>query len=807
MIELRLTLRGIRKNAGTLVLAVISLGLAIGAGTAIFNLLNAVLLRPLPVADPESLVFVYRTVEPEMFDHGPTSYPDFQHYRSHSETLQDLAAYSHEPLVVSDDRGTGRLWAGIVSSHYFDLLGVAPHRGRFFTAEDRSADAPPVAVLSHQLWERRYGGDPGVLGRTLRLNDRTPATIIGVAPPGFTGTILEYAIELWLPIRQGEERLGDRRRSWLTVLLGRLQPDATVAQAQSELRTLASGLAQTYPDSHQHHSVNVVPARLVATPSGREWSFSFYGLLLATAILMLLVACNNLAGILLARAFGRRRESAVLQAMGAERRQVMLLFWLESLAVATAAGGVGLLFALWSRRMIRGLMPFWEAPIALDLSFDPRTAGFIVLLVVFCGGVIGLAPAFSGTPRRLAGELKQGRGATSSRSAWLRRTLVVGQVPLSLALLVIAGLLVRSLQQSNAVELGFAAEEVLVVRLETRLQDFERERGQELYRQLAERIETLAGVEAVALAQGFPFGHNIGRTPLAVPGLEVAEGEEPVAFFNVVGPGYLEALGIPLQHGRFIERRDDGEAPRVAVVNRTLADELWPGQDAVGRRLKPASVPEEAYEVVGVVGDARYRGLQEEPQPLMYLSLDQFYRSNVSCLVRTLLADPQTLLPALRHEIRQLAPEVPLYDARPLTTFVYWIMWQQRMVGFFVTLFGTVAVLLAALGLYGIIAYLTRRRTAEMALRMALGARPRDVFLLVVRQGVGLTAAGLVVGLLVAAAAAHWLVRDYLFGVGPYDPLVYAVAAAILLAVAFVASSLPARRAARLSPMDGLREE
>lgn len=792
-----------RFKGGFVWIGVLALAFGIGTSTAAFDLLNASLLRPLPVQEPDRLIGLYRSNEQRQ-GHGPLSYPDYLDYRRRAQSLEDLAAYTQRPFVfVHEDQAT-RTWGGVVSQNYFDVLGLQAERGRFFLGDDKDASSSVPVVLSYDFWQERFNGDPGILGTEVSLNRESTGTVVGIAPEGFQGTVLEYSLDFWRPIPSGDELLEQRGARWLNVLIGRLRDGVALRQAEAELRSIAAGLAEAHPETHEASDVNVEPLRLIAPPPARRQGFLLYGVLLLASLLVLVVASNNLISLLVARAFGKRRDTSVCQALGASRWDAGRPFLLEGILFALVAAIGGVLFAHLARARVHDLLPAWRAPLNLDLSPDLRTVGFLGAIVLLVALGASLAPAFVGTRSRFVEDIQEGGKSTPGRgAAWIRRGLVASQVPVAMVLMVVSGMMLRSLHQASRVNVGFDAQDVVVFSLETELQNLGPERTTRLYGRLVDFASTLPGVETVAVAQGFPFGNNWGRRTIWIPGLEA---EPQRVLVNVVNPDYFSALDIPLLQGRRFEQIDDAQSPVVGIVNSAFAERFSFDSGPVGQRIRFDSPEGEELQIVGVVASSRYRRLRQEPAPMLYLTSNQSSAPNMSLLVESSLAST-TIVDSLRQELRQIAPEVPSYNVGPLTSFTNFFVWQQRMIGFFATVLGGVTLVLGCLGVFGIIDYFTRRRTREIAVRMALGANRPNITSLVLWQGLLPIATGLAIGLLAAVAISQLMLTRFLFAIGPLDPIVYLSVSVLLLLMAMLATWYPAYQAARVQPMHGLRTD
>lgn len=798
--------RSLRNLSGALLLGAVVLGVGIGTTTGVLNLMNAALWRPLPVERPSQLVAIYRTNE-ERVDFGPSSYPDFAALRQGSRTLSGLVASGELQVAMRHDRGADVVWCGVVSSDYFQLLGVSAARGRVLQADDAMPQGPRPVVLSHRYWSQRFGRDPAVIGEEVRMDDE-PAVVVGVAAEPFTGTIFEYSLDCWIPIRAGDSGLEDRGVRWLTTLIGRRAPGASLDAARQELSTIARRLSDEYPDTTAGMELHVVPLRLNAVPLVREGYYRLYGLLLLAAGFVLLASCSNLASLLLARAVTRRHDHAVSMVLGARRRHLFRSYLLDSAVLCLGAGLVALGVALWIGRIVEGMLPAWEATLAVDLSFDGKTWLAFAGLIVACTLIIGCLPAVVALRTRMVRDL-QARSTSSRRTVWLRRALVVAQIPLSLVLLVAAGLLLQSLTRAYHVDIGFDSRDVVVVGLAGNAGGDAGGNGEPAgavetaRRRAVEEVRSLPGVETASLAQGFPFGFNWsgGQLP-ATDG----SGQPLRVNVDAVGPDFFAALDVPVLAGRTFDPALDRAGGRpVAVISLQVAEWLWPGEDAVGRLLPSLGADDERLTVVGVVGDLRSRRLQEEPLPFVYLPIAQASLGRVSLVIEARRGLAARLLPEVRQRVRASAPELPLEYVRTLDSFVYFFQWQQRLLGLLVGLLGVVAVVLAVLGLYGTLSYITRGRAQDIAVRMALGADRRNVVVMVVRQAMVMAGLGLVLGLLAAAAVSRILVAGFLFETDPLEPWIFGVAFVTLAGLAGISAWLPARRAAHVEPQEGLR--
>jgi predicted permease len=814
--DLRYGARMLAKKPGFTLVAVITLSLGIGANTAIFSLVNAILLRPLPVADPARLVTV-SLVKRQSAGLGLFSYLDYQNFRDKNEVLVGLAAYRFAPMNLSAIAGKGdnneRVWGYIVSGNYFDLLGVKAALGRTFSSEEgRTPDAHPVVVLSHGCFERRFRADPGVVGRTIILNGRQ-FTVIGIAPEGFTGTEHFFTPEIWAPsmmqswIDPGAGRLEQGGGSgWFTV--GRLKPGVSAVQAQAALGTLAAELGREYPPHYEGMTVQLTPPGLVI-PAARTSVLSLASLLMVTVGMVLAVACANLAGLLLTRATARRQEIAIRLALGASRWRLVRQLLTESVLLAGLGGGFGLLLAFWMADLVMALKLPLDIAVKIDLQTDWRVLSFTLLLSLLTGVLFGLIPALQATKTDLVPVLKNEPLMAGYRRSRLRNSLIVAQLALSFVLLIAAGLMVRSLQRMQMLGPGFETEHAAVMSVNLSLQGYDEARAQEFYRQLTARVESLPGVQSASITSFLPLSLHYLGIGIHLEGQPPERGARvPEAMQGSVGLNYFATMGIPLIAGRDFTAQDKKEAPSVAIINETFARRFWPGQSAIGKRFRTGNEGP-LIDVIGVARDGKYFSLSEEPRPFVYRPLLQSYvgdASNDGTLIVCTVGDPGLIVMSVRHEIEQLDASLPVFDVKTLTEHMRLSLFPLRAGAAIVGGFGLLALALAATGIYGVMAYAVAQRTHEIGIRMALGAQSRDVLQLVVKQGMILALLGVMIGL-AASLALTRLMSNLLFGVSAIDSLTFIVTALLLVSVALVACWIPARQATRIDPMVALRFE
>lgn len=804
MNDLSYALRQLRRTPGFTLAAAVTIGLGVGATTAIFSVVNAILLRPLPVAEPDRLINIQEQTETRRFK-GSHSLPEFQEYRARADGTVEIAGHHLSDIILNTGTQTRATLALDVSANYFDVLGIRPALGRFFgEAEARAPGAAPVAVISHELWQNDLGGDPAVVGSTVHVNSR-PLTVIGVAPEGFHGTMLGARPRVWLPLGlYGEFHPRRNLQAWgasqWIQMFGRLEPGIAAEQAEAALTVIARQLAATHeyfegetPVAARVRSFSAVP------PSLHDGIGGFVTLLLATAALVLAIATVNVSGMLLARAAARGREIAVRLALGARRRRLVGQLLVESVLLALLGGGIGIGLAIWLTDLLSRVRPPGAGSFALDLGVDVRVLAFALAVSLVVGVLFGLAPAFHATRRSVNDTIKG--GSAPPRRTRLRSGMVVGQLALSLVLLVAAGLFVRTMQRALDTPLGFDPENVLAVELNLTLNRYGEDDGRAFYDALLERVRALPGAESATLARMIPLGLSFDQTRVRLPD-DPPPGEPGVPVgFNIVSEGYLETLRMPLLEGRTLTARD-GEDERVILINRTFARRFWPDESPVGQRVQWGS---QETTVVGVVPDGKYQSYTEEPTLFAYQPLAGSYSPEMWLHVRV-RGDVASLLGAIRREIRSLDPNVAPITVTTVEDVLGTSLFAQRLAAWLIGGFGLVGLVLAALGLCGLLSFVVAQRTREIGLRMALGAGSADVVRMVLGYGMKLLAVGAAVGVAVALVSTR-LIGSLLHGVSPADPITLVVVVALLGAVVLLTAALPARRASRIEPMEALRYE
>jgi predicted permease len=813
--DLRYSIRLLARNPIFTLTSVLSLAIGIAATSAIFSLADAMLLRPRAgVVNPETLVDVGRSTGGVGLDNF--GYPLFEVLRDKSTTLEGLAATQWTPNVVAlgDASSSERVFATLVSHNYFDVIGVRAANGRFFLPdEDRTSGTHPVVVLSHEIWSTRFKSDPALVGQTVRLNN-LPYTVIGVAEAGFTGTTF-IGSDLWVPmamevhIRAADRSLRDMHEAvWMTSV-GRLKPGVTTQQARDELDALMKNYLRERNDSRiDRWSVAVAPsARIPGAISGPV--VGFIAVLGALTVIVLLIACSNVAAMLLARALERRREVATRLAIGASRSRILVQLLLEGLTLAVFAGVVSIPLTSALTRTLAAFQPSLPVPIALDLVVDPRVMAFALLLAAATSMGFGLLPAIQATRFEVAPAL-HGHGATADRRrASLRQSLVVAQVAMALLLLVAAGLFMRSLQEAATTDVGFTVQNVDTLQIDTRIGGYRTDAdGMRAVETLSERFRTVPGVTAVGASRMVPlFSGRLGLGGLRAPGYVGADGTDQVqADWDSVSAGYFDALEVAITRGRAFDQRDREGATFVAIINETMAERLWPGQDPIGKQLiqQVSRTEERPLQIVGVAEPTKSASISESPQNFIYVPLAQQYLSDLTFFVRR--ADANSRLAELRRAVINFDANLPVIHTQTLEQATTLALLPQRLAAWIAGSVGTIGLLLAALGLYGLTAFSVAQRAREIALRMALGATQPSVLRLVLRQAGRLALIGTATGLALAVAVAQ-LLKSLLVGVGTVDPLAFGLATLAMVGVLLVATWGPARRAAAMDPMRALRAE
>ena len=813
--DLKYALRLLRRSPLFTLTAALSLAIGIGANTTIFSIASALLLRPLPgLSDPSRLVDIGRTQDGRGFDNS--SYPNYRDYRERQKMLTDVYAYRGEPQPMSLATASDavRIYGAIVTANYFTVLGVRPLLGRTLQDSDDARDrSHSVVVLSYDLWKRTFGGKEAIVGQTISLNSR-PFMVVGVAPAGFQGTTL-LRPDAWTPMAGVAETMprlaqainnvfNQRSAVWL-VMGGRLKEGATIEQANAEAQAIGANLQKEYPNENKGKSLTVVRSTLV--PGQAVTVGGFFGLLMIIVLLVLMIACVNVAGILLARGAARRREIAVRLAVGAGRGRLIRQLLTETTILFIAGGSAGLVLSLWLTKLLLALIPKLPVPVDLTVHTDWRVVSFGIVLSFIAAILSGLAPALQASRADLVPALKT-EGLDSGRPRLrLRNLFVIGQVTMSLMLVIVAGLFLRALEHAAAVQPGFDERRVEVVQLDFSLAGYTQETARPFVRQLLEQIRSMPGIESATLSVDLPLdGGRMGLGGLRVPGKTPSRGESFQADWNVVEPGVFRTLRLPLVRGRDFNDADTATSPWVAVVNEALATQIWPGEDPLGKQMmvRDDNGKDHPVTIVGVTGNARLIWLTGNVDPYIYVPFAQRYIPRASILVRTI--DDRSSVPDVRSRLRTLNPNLPITEAMRLSELTAIGLVPQRMAASVAGTLGLVGLLLCAIGIYGVTSYSVAQRTREIGIRVALGADRRNVLRLVLRQGLVLAAIGTAVGVVIAAVGSTFL-ESLLYGVRGLDPLTFGSACALFVVVTLAASYIPALRATKVDPMVALRAE
>ncbi|MGB7549306.1 MAG: ABC transporter permease [Terracidiphilus sp.] len=806
--DLHYALRQLRKSPGFAAIAVCTLALGIAANTTIFSWIESTLLNPIPgVAHTGDMITIQKGERSE-HPSPPFSYLDYVDLRDGARSFSGLLAYHDDYVAITGSGEPQRIYAALTSANYFEVLGVRPILGRTLMpslATERSGAAE--AVLGYDLWQNRFAGDPSIIGKTIQINLH-PYTIVGVAPQGFQGCKTGLRSEIWIPLGMdkliwGSTRIGERGVSWLN-LLGRLRPGVQPSQAVSELNLLMQRIAARFPDTHQGSNI-ISSDPLWRSPFGANVYLSgTLPLLLALAGALLLLACANVANLLLVRSVGRRRELAIRLSMGATRWRIVRQLLVENLLIALVGGGLALVITVWTAGTLAAFLPPTTLPLSLNGHVNSTVLLATLLVSVFTAAVSGVIPALRASGLSPVSVLKDEALSTSGGLSRSRLTgaLVVAQIALSLLLLTCAGLFVRSLLNEQKSNLGFDPNHVLLMSFDLDPMGYTRATGVEFDRQLLARVQQLHGVQSATLADFSPLSFTIHSDGVQPEGYIPPPHESMEADRGLVGPGYLRTLRTPLLAGRDFTNADNLSAAPVAIVNQALVDRYWPGQNAIGKRIQVAGG---WCTVVGVAANGKYRRMTYDAAPLVLLPLAQRYAGLAILHVRV-NGDPRALASAVEQTVHGLNPDLPLFNVTTLRQNMQMGSVFERIAAAFAGSFGLLALLLAAVGIYGVVAYTTRQRTHEIGIRMALGAGRGDVFRHVLAQGLRLTLAGLAAGLAVSLILTRFL-RGLLYGVGAVDWLTFAAVATLLSLVASLACYIPARRAASVDPMQALRTE
>jgi len=819
--DLRGGLRMLKKSPGFTFVAVLSLALGIGANTAIFTIINAVFLHPLPVEEPSRLAEMF-TRDTLTFNANAnfqltgTSLPNYEDYRDQNNAFTGLATVTFPiPLNWGGQAEPQQLNASLASGNFFDVLGIKPYRGRTFIADgDKKVGGNPEVVLSYSLWARKFGSDDKFIGQTILLNG-TPYTVVGIAPPSFKGIVsLGRPDLLWIPITMRDYVLtgqlkdweNNRRFRWLSIV-GRLKPQLDLDQARAAMKTVAVSLEKEYPRDNKGRTVELFSLNESALGINQRKQFSLAGGVLMSVVgLVLLIACVNLANLLLAQASKREKELSIRAAMGAGRARLVRQLLTESTVLSLMGGVAGLLVAYWGRNLLWSFRPPFLLDGSIDLSFDARVLGFTLLISMFTGLIFGIIPAIKASGTDINEVLKTGGrgGALGWTHNRLRGLLVISEIALALVALVGSGLFLRSMQNAQKFNPGFESQNLLQMNFDLGALRYDADHGQQFFRDAIERAKTVPGVVSASVSSNGVFGGGLAGTIFREGEQTDPNNRGTLVGFDDVTPGHFATMRIPLISGRDFTDFDREKTTRVAVINEAMARAIWPDQDAIGKRFAIVSDPV-LLQVIGVVGTTVVGQIGEDPQPVAYLPMRQQYSPFGTLVVRT-NTNPEPLIGPVRAQIQPIDKNLAFTNAQTVQQILGQGLWAARMGAALLGLFGALALILASIGIYGVLAYSVAQRTSEIGLRMALGAQPRQVLALVLRQGMLLALIGATAGILVALPVARQA-AGLLYGVSATDPLTYVGITLLLMAVALLACYLPARRATRIDPLVALRVE
>ncbi len=799
MQDLRYGLRTMRKSPGFTVVAVLTLALGIGANTAIFSVVSAVLLRPLPYSEPDKLVMLWERHIREGSNNNAVAPADFRDLRARNQVFTNIAAMFVISLNLSGGNEPERVTTGLVSASFFEVLGIKPMLGRGFLAEEEQAGRNRVVIMNHDLWQRRFGADSNIVGRRISLNG-VSFEVVGVLPPSFRFPNEELA--LWLPLDANAQEMQTRLNHILSVY-ARLKPGVTLSQARAEMERIGAQLRQEYPQENDNHTAFVVPLREELAGDLRRPLL----ILFAAVGLVLLIACANVTNLQLIRAVARQKELAVRVALGAGRWRIARQLLTESALLAALGGMMGMWLAWWSVGPFTSLLPKGILHVT-GVQLDLRVFGFTLTISLLTSVLSGLAALLQASSVKLNDTLKEGGRGAGNTHQRTRSAVVVVEVALAIVLLIGAGLLIRSFWKLQGVSPGFAPQNALTAQIVLPSARYrEPDQRARFFQQLSEQVRALPGVQAVGAISILPLGGGWSRTSIAIEGraemTNLLPQARPRIHPRTVTPDYFQALGIPLLNGRFLTSKDDSNAPLVALINQTAAQRYWPGQDPLGHRVQiGGGAP--WREVIGIVGDVKDQGLDQEINPEVYFAWAQDPQRDGTLVVRG--QNVASLAPALRNQVQQLDKDLPLSNLRLLEDVIEGSIAAPRSYALLLALFAGMALTLAGVGIYGVMAYGVTQRTHELGVRMALGAQTRDVLWLALKQGLRLTLLGVALGLAAAWGLTRWL-KKMLFEVSATDPLTVVFVTVFLVGVALLACWIPARRAAKVDPLIALKHE
>ena len=807
--DIRYGMRMLRKSPSVSIVATIALALGIGANTAIFSVVNAVLLRPLPFPNSDVLMTVFEKDATRGVLRGSYSYPNFFDLREQTRVFEHIAAYHDNDFIITGNGEPVRVLGGMVTADLFRVLGVAPMLGRDFSvAEDKPTDTGRVVILSERFFARRFNSNAAILNQQITLNNQN-YTVIGIMPHNFDFPIQNEPYELWTTIADdaaGTSPITSQRGAHFLSVIGRLKPGVSQTQAQAEVDTLAQRLEQQYPDTNTHKGIRVESALTALVGEIRPALF----ILLGAVACVLLIACANVANLQLARAMTRHKEMSIRSALGANRARVLRQLLIESVLLSLAGGALGLALAVWWSDLLIALGK-QDIPRAIQVGLDWRVLGFTLGLSMLTGVIFGLVPALHLSKTDLTDSLKEGRGLVgAARRNRIRGVLVITELAIAVVLLVGAGLLIQSLWLLRHVASGLRSENVLTFNVALPETRYSSEKQARFYRQLSSQVRALPGVESASAILPLPLSGDRISISFRIDGRPVSPKDEPSADMFVVEANYFRTMGIPILKGRDFEDRDEHKSAPVVIITDSLARQYFPGEDPIGKRIQPGistwdNEKSTMREIVGVVGDVRNRALNTEPKPAYYLPQSQVPFNQLIVVART-SGNPKSLVPGVTRELRSMDAELPVFSVKTMDEYITNSVAGPRFNTTLLSIFAGVALLLTIIGLYGVMSYSVAQRTNEIGIRMALGAEARDVLKLIVKQGLTMVLIGLALGTAGALALTR-LLASLLFGITTKDPATFVAIAVLLLLVALLACFVPAWRATKVDPLEALRYE